>query len=66
MTMVRELLVAIGVPVVLLVLALQMLARWKQKLPSWLQYLRRSRNRIRISLSCLIIGLVILHRLLQR
>lgn len=64
--MVRELLLAIGVPVLLLVIAMRMFARWKQKAPSWLQFLRRYPNQILISIYCLIVGSLILHGLLRR
>ena len=65
-TMARELLVAIGIPLALLLLAVMALERWNNQLPSWLQHLSRRRGLIWNSGIGLIVGLSALRWLLQR
>ncbi len=63
--MFRELVLAIGIPLLLLVLAVLALEQWRDRLPAWLQRLAERPSWIWNTGIGLIIGLSLL-RLLQR
>jgi len=64
--MLRELLLAIGIPMALLLLAVLALERWGGQLPTWLQRIMNRRSRIWNVGIGLIIVLSLLRWLLQR
>ena len=64
--MLRELLLAIGIPLAMLLLAVLALERWGGQLPTWLQSLTKRRSRIWNIGIGLIIVLSLLRWLLQR
>ncbi|MGB7566049.1 MAG: hypothetical protein WBM08_15020 [Prochlorococcaceae cyanobacterium] len=64
--MLRELVLAIGLPVALLLLAVLALEQWGDQLPPWLQRLSKRPSLIWNSGIGLIIGLSLLRWLLQR
>ncbi|MBM5825941.1 MAG: hypothetical protein FJ054_11420 [Cyanobacteria bacterium M_surface_10_m2_119] len=64
--MLRELVLAIGIPVLLLLLAVLALEQWRDRLPAWLERLARRPGRIWNTGVGLIIGLSLLRWLLQR
>jgi len=61
--MLRELVLAIGIPLALLLLAME---QWGDRLPAWLQRLARRPSRLWNTGIGLIIGLSLLRWLLQR
>ena len=64
--MLQELVLAIGIPLLLLLLAVLALERWADQLPPWLQRLSR-RPSVFWNIGCgLIIGLSLLRWLLRR
>jgi hypothetical protein len=64
--MLRELVLAIGIPLALLLLALLALERWGGQLPPWLQRINQRRSLIWNTGIGLIIILSLLRWLLQR
>ena len=64
--MLRELVLAIGIPLALLLLALLALERWGGQLPPWLQRINERRSLIWNTGIGLIIVLSLLRWLLQR
>jgi hypothetical protein len=64
--MLRELVVAIGIPLALLVLGVLALERWGHQLPPWLQRINQRRSLIWNTGIGLIIILSLLRWLLQR
>ena len=64
--MLRELVLAIGIPLALLLLALLALERWGGQLPPWLQRINKRRSLIWNTGIGLIIVLSLLRWLLQR
>ena len=64
--MLRELLLAIGIPLALLLLAVLALERWGGQLPTWLQRTMKRRSLIWNTGIGLIIVLSLLRWLLQR
>jgi len=64
--MLRELVLAIGIPVVLLLLAVLALEHWKVQLPPWLERLSERPSWLWNAGIGLIIGLSLLRWLLQR
>ena len=64
--MLRELVLAIGIPLALLVLAVLALERWADQLPPWLQRINERRSLIWNTGIGLIIVLSLLRWLLQR
>ncbi len=64
--MLRELVLAIGIPVALLLLALLALKHWGDRLPRWLQRLSQRPSLLWNTGVGLIIGLSLLRWLLQR
>ena len=64
--MLRELVLAIGIPVVLLLLAVLVLEHWKEQLPPWLERLSERPSWLWNARIGLIIGLLLLRWLLQR
>jgi len=64
--MLRELLLAIGIPLALLLLAVLALERWGGQLPTWLQRIMKRRSLIWNIGIGLIIVLSLLRWLLQR
>ncbi len=66
MPMLRELVLAIGIPLVLLLLAVLAMERWRDQLPAWLQGLAERPSWLWNTGIGLIIGLSLLRWLLQR
>ncbi len=64
--MLRELVLAIGFPVALLLLAVLVLEHWGDRMPSWLQRLSQRPSLLWNTGIGLIIGLSLLRWLLQR
>ena len=64
--MLRELVLAIGIPVALLLLAVLALEHWKEQLPPWLERLPDRPSWLWNAGIGLIIGLSLLRWLLQR
>jgi hypothetical protein len=64
--MLRELVLAIGIPLVLLLLAVLALEQWRDQLPLWLQRLAERPSGLWNTGIGLIIGLSLLRWLLQR
>ena len=64
--MLRELVLAIGIPLALLLLAVLVLEQWGDRLPAWLQRLAKRPSWIWNTGIGLIIGLSLLRWLLQR
>jgi len=64
--MLRELVLAIGIPLVLLLLAVLALEQWRDQLPPWLQRLVERPSWLWNTGIGLIIGLSLLRWLLQR
>jgi hypothetical protein len=64
--MLRELVLAIGIPLLLLLLAVLGLEQWRDQLPTWLQRLTERPSRLWNTGIGLIIGLSLLRRLLHR
>lgn len=64
--MVRELMLGIGVPAVLMLLAVLALERWGHHLPSWLEWLRARRGVIWTTTMVLVIGLSLVRWWLSR
>jgi hypothetical protein len=64
--MARELVLAIGIPLVLLLLAVLALKHWGERLPSWLQHLSRRSGLVWNTGIGLIIGMSALRWLLRR
>jgi len=64
--MLRELVLAIGLPVALLLLAVLALEHWGDRMPGWLQRLSKRSSLIWNGGIGLIIGLSLLRWLLQR
>ncbi len=64
--MLRELVLALGIPMLLLLLAVLALEHWRDRLPAWLERLARRRAWIWNTGVGLIIGLSLLRWLLQR
>lgn len=64
--MVRDLMLAIGVPLLLLLLAVLALEQWRDRLPTWLQRLAERPAWLWNTGIGLIIGLSLLRWLLQR
>jgi hypothetical protein len=64
--MLRELVLAIGIPLVLLLLAVLTMEQWRDQLPPWLQRLAERPSWLRNTGIGLIIGLSLLRWLLQR
>ena len=64
--MFRELVLAIGIPLALLLLAVLALERWPDKLPAWLQRFAERPSWLWNTGIGLIIGLSLLRWLLQR
>jgi hypothetical protein len=64
--MLRELVLAIGLPVALLLLAVLALQQWGDRMPPWLQRLSQRPSRLWNAGIGLIIGLSLLRWLLQR
>ncbi|MEB3352666.1 MAG: hypothetical protein VKM34_00285 [Cyanobacteriota bacterium] len=62
----RDLLLALGIPLLCLLLAVLVLDQWGERLPTWVQRLRHRRSWIWNSGVGLIIGLSFLRWLLQR
>ena len=62
----RELVLAIGIPLVLLLLAVLTMEQWRDQLPPWLQRLAERPSWLRNTGIGLIIGLSLLRWLLQR
>jgi len=62
----RELVLAIGIPLVLLLLAVLALEQWRDQLPAWLQRLAERPSWLWNTGIGLIIGLSLLRWLLQR
>jgi len=66
MLMLRQLVLAIGIPLALLLLAVLALEQWADRLPPWLQRLAERPSWLRNTGIGLIIGLSLLRWLLQR
>jgi len=66
MPMLRELVLAIGIPLVLLLLAVLAMEQWRGQLPPWLQQLAERPSWLWNTGIGLIIGLSLLRWLLQR
>ncbi len=66
MAMTRDLLLAIGIPLGLLLLAILALEQWRDSLPGWIQQLSDRPSRLWNIGVGLIIGLSLLRWLLQR
>ncbi len=64
--MFRELVLAIGIPLLVLLLAVLVLERWRDHLPNWLQRLAERPSWLWNTGIGLIIGLSLLRWLLQR
>jgi len=64
--MLRELVLAIGIPLVLLLLAVLAMEQWRGQLPPWLQQLAERPSWLWNTGIGLIIGLSLLRWLLQR
>ena len=64
--MLRELVLAIGIPLVLLLLAVLAMEQWRDQLPAWLQRLAERPSWLWNTGIGLIIGLSLLRWLLQR
>jgi len=64
--MLRELVLAIGIPLLLLLLAVLAVEHWGDRLPPWLQGLLRRRGLLWNAGMGLIIGLSLLRWLLRR
>jgi hypothetical protein len=64
--MLRELVLAIGIPLVLLLLAVLALEQWREQLPLWLRRLAERHSWLPSTGIGLIIGLSLLRWLLQR
>jgi hypothetical protein len=64
--MLRELVLAIGIPLLLLLLAVLAMEQWRDQLPVWLQRLAERPSWFRNTGIGLIIGLSLLRWLLQR
>lgn len=64
--MLRELMLAIGLPLALLLLAILALEQWGDRLPPWLRSLSQRPSMLRNIGVGLIIGLSLLRWLLQR
>ena len=64
--MLRELVLASGIPLVLLLLAVLTMEQWRDQLPPWLQRLAERPSWLRNTGIGLIIGLSLLRWLLQR
>lgn len=64
--MARDLLLAIGIPLGLLLLALLALEQWRDSLPGWMQQLSERPSRLWNIGVGLIIGLSLLRWLMQR
>ena len=64
--MLRELVLAIGIPLALLLLAMLAMEQWGDRLPAWLQRLAKRPSRLWNAGIGLIIGLSLLRWLLQR
>jgi hypothetical protein len=64
--MVRELVLAIVIPLVLLLLAVLALEQWNDQLPAWLQWLAERSSWLWSTGVWLIISLALLRWLLQR
>ena len=64
--MLRELVLAIGIPLVLLLLAVLVMEQWRDQLPAWLQRLAERPSWLWNTGIGLIIGLSLLRWLLQR
>ena len=64
--LVRELVLAIGIPLVLLLLAVLAMEQWREQLPPWLQRLAERPSWLWNTGIGLIIGLSLLRWLLQR
>jgi hypothetical protein len=63
--MLRELVLAIGIPLALLLLAVLVLEQWGDRLPAWLQRLAKRHSWVWNTGVGLIIGLSLLRWLLQ-
>ena len=66
MPMLRELVLAIGIPLVLLLLAVLAMEQWREQLPAWLQRLAERPSWLWNTGIGLLIGLSLLRWLLQR
>jgi hypothetical protein len=64
--MLRELVLAIGIPLLVLLLAVLVLEQWRDQLPEWLQQLAERPSWLWNNGIGLIIGLSLLRWLLQR
>ena len=64
--MLQDLVLAIGIPLLLLLVAVLALERWADQLPPWLQRLSRRRSLLWNTGIGLIIGLSLLRWLLRR
>jgi len=64
--MLRELVLAIGIPLVLLLLAVLAMEQWRDQLPAWLQRFAERPSWLLNTGIGLIIGLSLLRWLLQR
>jgi hypothetical protein len=64
--MLRELVLALGIPLALLLLAVLAMEHWGDRLPVWLQRLAKRPSRLWNTGIGLIIGLSLLRWLLQR
>jgi hypothetical protein len=64
--MLRELVLAIGIPLVVLLLGMLALEQWRDQLPAWLQRLAQRPSWLWNTGIGLIIGLSLLRLLLQR
>jgi hypothetical protein len=64
--MLRELVLAIGIPLLVLLLAVLALEQWHVQLPTWLQRLAERPSRLWNAGIGLIIGLLLIRWLLQR
>lgn len=64
--MLGEIVLAIGIPMALLVLAVLALQQWRDQLPPWLQHLAERPSWLWNTGTGLIIGLSLLRWLLQR
>lgn len=64
--MLRELVLAIGIPLLVLLLAVLALEQWRDRLPLWLQWLAERPSWLWNAGIGLIIGLSLLRWLLQR
>jgi len=64
--MFRDLVVVIGIPLAVLLLAVLAMEQWGDRLPAWLQRLARRPSRLWNTGIGLIIGLSLLRWLLQR